>query len=136
MATHSSILAWKIPWTEEPGRLQRSPSFLGIFLWIVFDLKPIECQIFSRKKKKCVYGIRKKCNLKPTAVMNHLQLLSRQRKENIFKEGRKELEGGPLKNRVHGFSFPDPLPEKKRHLSSSYQALLCFRAHVLLLMAS
>ena len=24
MATHSSILAWKIPWTEEPGRLQSS----------------------------------------------------------------------------------------------------------------
>jgi len=22
MATHSSILAWKIPWTEEPGQLQ------------------------------------------------------------------------------------------------------------------
>ena len=22
MATHSSILAWKIPWTEEPGELQ------------------------------------------------------------------------------------------------------------------
>ena len=22
MATHSSILAWEIPWTEEPGRLQ------------------------------------------------------------------------------------------------------------------
>ena len=21
MATHSSTLAWKIPWTEEPGRL-------------------------------------------------------------------------------------------------------------------
>ena len=21
MATHSSILAWKIPWTERPGRL-------------------------------------------------------------------------------------------------------------------
>ena len=21
-ASHSSILAWKIPWTEEPGRLQ------------------------------------------------------------------------------------------------------------------
>ena len=25
MATHSSILAWRIPWTEEPGGLQ--------FLW-------------------------------------------------------------------------------------------------------
>ena len=22
MATHSSILAWRIPWREEPGRLQ------------------------------------------------------------------------------------------------------------------
>ena len=22
MATHSSILAWRIPWAEEPGRLQ------------------------------------------------------------------------------------------------------------------
>ena len=22
MAMHSSILAWRIPWTEEPGRLQ------------------------------------------------------------------------------------------------------------------
>ena len=22
VATHSSILAWRIPWTEEPGRLQ------------------------------------------------------------------------------------------------------------------
>ena len=26
MATHSSILAWKIPWTEEPGRLQSAGS--------------------------------------------------------------------------------------------------------------
>ena len=22
VATHSSVLAWEIPWTEEPGRLQ------------------------------------------------------------------------------------------------------------------
>ena len=26
MATHSSVLAWKIPWTEEPGGLQ----FIGL----------------------------------------------------------------------------------------------------------
>ena len=26
MATHSSPLAWKIPWTEEPGRLQSMGS--------------------------------------------------------------------------------------------------------------
>ena len=26
MATHSSTLAWKIPWTQEPGRLQSMGS--------------------------------------------------------------------------------------------------------------
>ena len=29
MATNSSTLAWKIPWTEEPGRLQSMGS-LGV----------------------------------------------------------------------------------------------------------
>ena len=29
MATHSSILAWRIPWIEEPGRLQSMVS-LGV----------------------------------------------------------------------------------------------------------
>ena len=29
MATHSSVLAWRIPWTEEPGRLQSMGS-LGV----------------------------------------------------------------------------------------------------------
>ena len=26
IATHSSIFAWRIPWTEEPGRLQSTGS--------------------------------------------------------------------------------------------------------------
>ena len=29
METHSSILAWEIPWTEEPGRLQSMGSHRG-----------------------------------------------------------------------------------------------------------
>ena len=29
MATHSSILAWEIPWMEEPGRLQSMGSQRG-----------------------------------------------------------------------------------------------------------
>ena len=29
MATHSSILAWRIPWIEEPGRLQS----MGLQSW-------------------------------------------------------------------------------------------------------
>ena len=32
MVTCSSILTWKIPWTEEPGRLQS----MGFFLPLVF----------------------------------------------------------------------------------------------------
>ena len=44
MATHSSILAWEIPWTEEPGRLQslgsqesqtqlRAHTFISLFIF-------------------------------------------------------------------------------------------------------
>ena len=30
MATYSSTLAWKIPWTEEPGKLQQSMGSLRV----------------------------------------------------------------------------------------------------------
>ena len=33
MVPHSSTLAWKIPWTEEPGRLQSRRSLVGCSLW-------------------------------------------------------------------------------------------------------
>ena len=40
MATHSSILAWKIPWTEKPGRLQsmgsQSQTWLRDFIFQEF----------------------------------------------------------------------------------------------------
>ena len=32
MATHSSILAWGIPWTEEPGKLQSKWQPTPVFL--------------------------------------------------------------------------------------------------------
>ena len=32
MATHSSILAWRIPWTEEPGGLQSMGLLLLLLL--------------------------------------------------------------------------------------------------------
>ena len=38
MATHSSILAWRIPWTEEPGR---------IFCLSVFELFPSSPVLFD-----------------------------------------------------------------------------------------
>ena len=30
MATHSSILAWKIPWTEDPGRTEDPTQSIGL----------------------------------------------------------------------------------------------------------
>ena len=43
MATHSSTLAWKIPWTEEPGRLQsmgsqRVAHDWTTSLWVVWEV--------------------------------------------------------------------------------------------------
>ena len=39
MATHSSILAWIIPWTEEPGRLQSmGPQNFGFDFFFGFKL--------------------------------------------------------------------------------------------------
>ena len=32
MATHSSVLPWRIPWTEEPGRLQSMGSQIALYL--------------------------------------------------------------------------------------------------------
>ena len=33
MAAHSSALAWRMPWTEEPGRLQSMGSRLSDFIF-------------------------------------------------------------------------------------------------------
>ena len=38
MATHTSILAWRIPWTEKPGRLQsKSRQELDMTEWLTFS---------------------------------------------------------------------------------------------------
>ena len=36
MATHSSILAWRILWTEEPGRIQSMGSQTVRHDWVTF----------------------------------------------------------------------------------------------------
>ena len=40
MATHSSTLAWKIPWTEEPGRLQSMGSLRVRHDWVTMVKNP------------------------------------------------------------------------------------------------
>ena len=46
MATHSSILAWRIPWTEEPGGLQ----FMGSQRYPTFYL------LIKENEELLVYG--------------------------------------------------------------------------------
>ena len=40
-ATHSRILAWRIPWTEEPGRLQFMGSQRVRHNWVTFFHPPV-----------------------------------------------------------------------------------------------
>ena len=48
MAPHSSTLAWKIPWTEEPGRLQSMGSLLVGHDWAT-SLSLFTCMHWRRK---------------------------------------------------------------------------------------
>ena len=51
MATHSSIVAWKIPWTEEPGRSgvtkSRTHQSDFTFTFIGFRIRKIFVSIYS-----------------------------------------------------------------------------------------
>ena len=58
MATHSSILAWKIPWTEEPLRLQ---------LWVRKEWDMTEQLHFHFHKHKTV---RIQANIKQWKILH------------------------------------------------------------------
>ena len=48
-ATHSSILAWKIPWTEDPGRLQSMQLQRVGHDWVTHTHTSSGCQILCSK---------------------------------------------------------------------------------------
>ena len=50
METHSSILTWEIPWTEEPGRLQSVGSQR-----VRHNLETEQQQQQTQKTKQCAY---------------------------------------------------------------------------------
>ena len=65
MATHSSILAWRIPWTEEPGRLQSMGSqrvrhkrqiFTFTFSQALLGTQK-DCQKAQFRKKEIIFKI-------------------------------------------------------------------------------
>ena len=54
MAPHSSTLAWKIPWTEEPGRLQ---SVHGVAKsWIQLSVFTFTFQFNALEKEMATYS--------------------------------------------------------------------------------
>ena len=72
MATHFSILAWKIPWTEEPGRLQSTRSLrighdwatsLSLFTFMLWrNGNPLQCSCLENPRDRgawwaAVYGL-------------------------------------------------------------------------------
>ena len=56
MATHSSILAWRITWTEEPGGLQSMGSVTDFISWAPKSLKLVTAAI----KLKDVFSLEEK----------------------------------------------------------------------------
>ena len=67
MATHSSTLAWKIPWTEVPGRLQYMGSQrVDMAEWLHYGLQRIQKSQGNIKKEK----IEDSCCLDFKVIMN------------------------------------------------------------------
>ena len=95
MSIHSSTIAWKIPWTEEPGRLQSMGSQRVGHDWVTsLSLSPEPCQGQvpwgkawppSFREKSCVpgepdwkealgwgWGAQSSCSLHPACLRPHL----------------------------------------------------------------
>jgi len=53
MANHSSILAWRIPWTEEPGRLQSVRSQRIRHDWVTHNQVIWASQVAQWKESTC-----------------------------------------------------------------------------------
>ena len=92
MAPHSSTLAWKIPWTEEPGRLQSVGSLrvghdwatsLSLFTFMNWRRKwqPIQCSCLENPRDRgawwaAVYGVaQSRTRLKRLSSSSSIHLL-------------------------------------------------------------
>ena len=72
MATHTSTIAWKIPWTEEPGRLQfmgsQSQTRLSDFTFTFTDLGSSSLSVIIFLPFHTVHGVLKARILKWFAI--------------------------------------------------------------------
>ena len=73
MATHSSILAWRRPWTEEPGGLQSLGSQRVGHNWVTNTLTfhpHFQTSPFSQKGHNFLRGYRRPCRPSSLVVLN------------------------------------------------------------------
>ena len=68
MAIHSSILAWRVPWTEEPGRLQSMASHRVGHDWAT------NTHIHTQPSSYCLLALLSKSNSRKTSVTLTLPL--------------------------------------------------------------
>ena len=110
MATHSSTLAWKIPWTEEPGRLQYMGSQRAI------SLSSVQ---FSSVAQSCP-ALCDPMNHSTADLRVHYQL-SRVHSTHVYRVGDAIQPSHPL-------SSPSPLaPNPSQHQSISSVSTLHIR---------
>ena len=74
MATHSSVLAWRIPWTEKPGRLQSMGSHRVGHDWSDSAAAAAACRIFTAARAFSVVVASKGSS--PVAVRRLLTVLA------------------------------------------------------------
>ena len=99
MATHSRILAWRIPWTEEPGRLQsmgsqrvghqtRLSDFISFFLsiWVASIFGYCHNNTISSRSCFQFSGVyTQKWNCLPVSFCSYYLLITNNFNVNIFK---------------------------------------------------
>ena len=110
MAPHSSTLAWKIPWTEEPGRLQSMGRWesdttgqlhFPFSLWCIGEGhgNPLQCSCLENPRDRgawwaAVYGV----------AQNRTRMKWLSSSSNVLTEWLSESDGSPLSGHEMGSS--------------------------------
>ena len=109
MATHSSTLAWKIPWTEKPGRLQSMGSQrvrrLSYFTSTKEKITSIQwkicIEIFQGKKKQLGLD----SNLEIQTIMEHKWKSSVNKKKHSTQTQNSECHADKNMNQIKSFNL-------------------------------
>ena len=109
VAPHSSTLAWKIPWTEEPGRLQSMGSLRVSHNWVTSlslftsciregNGNPLQCSCLENPRDRgawwaAVYGItQSRTQLKWPSSLAAADMCQKRTRDKNIKEYRQDVD--------------------------------------------